>query len=549
MKKCLSAVLAFTVIALHLTAWGYCKGSVKFEPLEYPSEAVCEFVPEKLNRASSKLDFDANSGYDETGIYISPYWNCFVNSEEISAYSALTYDYALDRGVLQSFACIWADLSGGELKIDLLTDALSVKDAVVLPESSEIKCDFSDKRVTFTVSDYGIYTCLVNNASQEYAFTLFVREYTDEEKAIEEYKNKFGEQNVLVFEKGYYETEKIDGDGYKVVYFCRGSYFSAKHIYDIPDEEAFSALPAREAFISLYGKSGVIISGGGTFDFTALDRKERDPVIIANCTDCTAEGLIFINSDHWTLNVSASSDIRINDIAAVAYRANSDGINVCGSENVSVTNSFMRNGDDSFSVKTMEPGRKAHDISFENCVAWSTKARCFGITGEVEDDIYNVTFKNCSVVCRNAVWDNDRIASLAITVENGKGNIENIKFENIEIFSDAGRAINCVVYGKEVKDCKIRNIVFKDISYNSNMKSQVCSDCNLNFCGRINAFLYRFLTKLGLDGKLTDKLSEKIGNNSVEFTFSNVRANGHLITEKNSCRFVSATGVTQCSFE
>ncbi|MGN1478613.1 MAG: glycosyl hydrolase family 28 protein [Acutalibacteraceae bacterium] len=548
MKKFISFVLLFAVIALNFAVMGYAENPVKFEAAEYPPQAVSEFSPDILSRASSDTDFASNRGYDETGVYLSPYWDCSVNSQKISVYCALTYDYALNRGALQSFAAVWAQLSDGELEISLFTDTLTVNDAVILPQSAGISCTVSGNRVSFSVSDYGIYTCLINNASQEYAFTLFVREYTDEKQVIEQYKEQYGEKNVLVFDKGYYELEKIDVKDYKVIYFCRGSYFSAKHIYDINDEETLAALPQREAFIYLNSKSGVILSGGGTFDFTALDRKERDPVIIANCTDCTAEGMFFINSDHWTLNASASKNIEIRDIAAIAYRTNSDGVNICGCENVTVSNSFLRNGDDCFSVKTMGAGRTAHDITFKNCVAWSAKARCYGITGEVEADIYNVTFKNSSVVCRNAVWDNDRIASLAIIVENGTGNIDNITFDNIEIFSDTGRAINCTVYGKDVNGCKISNVVFKDINYTAQKKSQINSNCNLNFCGKVSALVYRCLTKAGFDGALIQRLDEKIGGNSVDVAFINVRANGHQITNNNTCLLVSQTGNTRCVF-
>ncbi len=102
-------------------------------------------------------------------------------------------------------------------------------------------------------------------------------------------------------------------------------------------------------------------------------------------------------------------------------------------------------------------------ILFTNCIAWNGKARCFGICGEVVRDIRNVTFRDCAVIWRDATWDNDRVCSLAIIVEDGGGTVENITFENMEIYRDAGRAIGCIVYGDGVRDQVIRGVRYKNI--------------------------------------------------------------------------------------
>ena len=125
----------------------------------------------------------------------------------------------------------------------------------------------------------------------------------------------------------------------------------------------------------------------------------------------------------------------------------------------------------------------SENITFTNCYAWGGKARCFGICGEVCREIKNVTFRDCAVIYRDATWNNDRIASLAIVVEitDATSLISDITFENIEIYRDEGRAIACVVYEEDgtqipVENCTIKNIVYKDITYTSQLPNKIASN-------------------------------------------------------------------------
>ena len=56
--------------------------------------------------------------------------------------------------------------------------------SICLPKSTGVKCLTDDGKMTATVTDFGIYTFLFNNASQNYAYTLFVRENFDDDEEI-----------------------------------------------------------------------------------------------------------------------------------------------------------------------------------------------------------------------------------------------------------------------------------------------------------------------------------------------------------------------------
>ena len=74
------------------------------------------------------------------------------------------------------------------------------------------------------------------------------------------------------------------------------------------------------------------------------------------------------------------------DASFISGMANSDAFAICNSIDVQVTDCFARTGDDMFEVKTLGGVDTAvsRDITFRRCQAWGSKARCFGIIGEIE---------------------------------------------------------------------------------------------------------------------------------------------------------------------
>lgn len=548
-KKLLSFVLAFCITVCPLFFVNAADGS-KLIPLEYPSEAITPFSPGMLEKISSDGSYEANGSNDGTGLFISPYFTLKTDGREVPVYASLSYNYSKDIGVLHSYSYIFVEDADSFEAEAVLSFFSKVKNAKILPESLNVKPEVEENRITAKISSLGIYTFLINDDSPEYSFTLFVKEYVDEEAEIEEYRREYGEENVRVLEKGFYEFEYVgDVTDNSVMYFRRGSYVVSKHVYDIESEEEFLSLPYREGFIEINNKKNVVVDGCGTVDFTQLDRKERDPLKLYYTEDCKVSGMIFINPAHWTVNSYASKNLEIKDITIFGYRTNSDGINICGCENVKVSDCFARNGDDCFSVKTMNSFYESRNIVFEKCIAWSTKARCFGITGEVEADISNIMFRDCAVIYRDATWDNDRVSSIAVVVENGAGNINDVVFENIEIYHDAGRAINCIVYGEDVTDCKVSGLVFRNVKFSAEEKSRLCTERTIDSLGKFSAWLYRLINKIFpndslISEKLTSALAQNFdSSNEMNITFENVRANGIKVDAVNKGIFFRIDGL------
>ena len=325
----------------------YAASAPVFEYLTCPQEAITPFEDSKLDRASGGDDLLSNRGYDETGLYVSPYWSCRASGTQVPVYAAMCYDGGPDRGVLSSFVYLFVrDFAGGiQLELDR---GSKVKNAVVLPSTLGATASVSGSTVRFTAEKTGVYTCLINDDCLLDAITVFVRDCPDEAEEIAGYRARYGADKVKVFPAGRYDLDYIDVSDCDALYFCRGAYVCATHLYDIRTEGDVSA---RRGFLDFYNKHGAVIDGFGILDFNRVDRNEMSYVTISHCSDCVAEGLLCLNPAGWNFVAYADNNLTVRDIAVFGYRTNSDALNICGCENVTVSDSFARSGDDSFSAK------------------------------------------------------------------------------------------------------------------------------------------------------------------------------------------------------
>lgn len=541
MKKSISLLLCLLIVGgAAVTAGGAQTPQTEF--LTYPAEALTAFDEAMLLRGAEDDLFIGNAGYEgETGLFLSPYYTCTVNNQIAPVYASMCYDYDLDICVLQSFCTLWVT-PNTPLQITL-NASVAVEDAAVLPARRNTACTVSGNAVTFAVNKCGSYTVLIHKGDQRYVFTMFVKDYTDEAAEIRTLKSRYGEDKVKVYPKGYYEAEYLDAAAYDAVYFERGSFFHATHKYKIRDEETINSLAPRRAFFDFSGKQNGVVTGYGTFDFTALDRKEREGITVSGCNGTTVEGLCLLNCPSWTFIAYGCTDVSVRDITVTGYRTNSDGINICGCSDVTVSDCFVRTGDDAFSVKTTNTLFAAKDITFENNVAFSSKARCYGITGEVYAPIQRIRFTACDVIWRNATWDNDRVYALAVAAEMGGAHIDTVIFEDIEIYHDTGRPLACLVYGDDITDCRITGVVFRNVAMNGAMKGKLCTGRNLSVKDKILYHIARLLNRLFPANPISPWLASKAeSTNYMDVTFENIIYNGKVITKQNMNRCMKLAG-------
>ncbi len=495
--------ITFSSIFSPATIWPP-SDKLDFDILKYPLEAVKTLeewgiTEEELKyRANAELElYKGCQGYDDVnGIVVSPYYSAQISEKDIPVYAATVFLGETQHGELHSFSEIYInEYENFSFNIELHSKDLKIKDAICLPESLDVQAECSKGVMTATIDDFGIYTFLFNSASQKCAYTLFVREKIDEDAEIAEYQKQYGEENVIVVDSGLLEIPyACFSQNNTVVYLRQGAYVLAQHIYDIMSEEDELRYSEPEAlslnafgltrfpFINFYNCDNIKFVGRGVIDLSHLDRRERRGVVFTQCNNIEVSGIKIVNSPEWSFISYRCENLNIKDVDIFGYKQNSDAFAICNTQNGTIERCFARSGDDLFDVKTLGGPEHAisEDITYTNCVAWAGKARCYGIHGEVTKTIRNITFKDSAVICRDATWNNNRVASLAIVVEIAGGCIDGVVFDNIEIFRDDGRAIACIVFTEEIGDMETTeinnftadNIVFKNITYNAAMKSK-----------------------------------------------------------------------------
>ena len=481
-----------------------------FEYLEYPEEAIKSLSSVGLTTTSftKRADDDGDELYvnaqgyqDINGIIKSPYFTVHVEQTYIPVYATTVFVGNTQKGALHSFCEVYVDTSKNfELSFQLNTHGFMINNVTILPRTLDFKPIYQNTVLNGKITQLGTYTFVFNNDDQEHGFTIFVRELVDEDAEIRKYQEQG--YNVVTVEKGFHNSDAffdLYGSNNTVFYLKRGAYLLSKHTYDITsdndnynntskqDTDLMNAghLPMglnRCPYLNLTGCNNVKIVGSGVVDLSHLDRAERRGIVIAYANNIEISGVKFINSPEWTFITYDSENITIKDVDIFGYRQNSDAFAICNSRNVTVDNSFCRSGDDLFDVKAAGGREEAisKNITFTNCTAWNGKARCFGICGEVEKDIKDVTFKDSTVVFHDATWNEDRIPALAIVVEIPGGSIDNVTFENIEIYRAYSRAIGCLIYSDTIENFNISNVKYKNIRYTAPKKNKIASNSKAN---------------------------------------------------------------------
>ena len=503
----------------------------------YPEEVLYPLPASDGGKALSELlRRTVKSGYggmkhqEGTSLVHSPYFSLTAEGVEVPVYAAPVYIATGNRGALHSFASV--DLAFGKEKeaVFILTglSGTDLSEPHLFSSDEKARVELKDGAAEITLTGFGTYTLLFHD-DQESAFTLFVRPYADEEEEIARLRETRGEDKVRVFEPGLHEiTYELWDEDDVVFYLKSGAVLLPKHTFDMDSDEDIAGKreerdPEYEAsgvtrfpVMAAFQKKGLRLLGRGTIDMTGMDWHERCGPTFAACEDILVEDLIVVNAAEWSLIVSDCRDAVIRRCAVFGFRTNSDAFAVASSEQVTVTDSFARTGDDMFQVKNTG-GRETKNVLFTRCQAWGSKARCYGVTGEVMGDISDVTFEKSFVIWRDAIWDNDRIGSLVVIRETGTGKIENILFRDIEVWYDAGRAVNCVVYSPEIAGSEALGVVFENVTYRAKMESQ----CMIN-AGE---------------------------GNRMDVLFKNVTANGERITPENLAKKVLSDAPGLCRAE
>ena len=384
---------------------------------------------------------------------------------EIPAYTVPLYSGQKNKGTLHSFCYIESSTSDAfEIRI---------KTSVLISPALYPQKDFYQgfNYISFTVqpNEEGTYTFFANKNSDSKVLTIRIFNGRNEDEQIKKYKAEYGDNNVTIFEKGIHEIDQIVLNSDSVLYLKSGAYLKVKHSNKIG-----GAIKAENF-------RNIVIDGRGILDLSNLDWHERNGMEFFYGDNLIIKDITILNSANWSCYLYNIINAEISNVSIFGSRQNGDGIDICNSQNVVVQNCFVRAGDDCYNVKTLgsETDTPSENILFNHNVAWATKARAAGITGETSCDIRNVEFDDMTVIRCDAEWNDERIGALAIVNETGNGNIEDIRFKNIRIKdSKCPPILLSVLSGRT--DVKMRKIVFENIDFSSKKKINIYKQSDSN---------------------------------------------------------------------
>lgn len=265
--------------------------------------------------------------------------------------------------------------------------------------------------------------------------------------------------NVLYFGPGIHQVSHVGVTDNQTVYVAPGAVVRGV----IKPEEPFrissySGLRTYEPTFELKG-TNIAFRGRGIVDGSLCTTHARHLISVQGA-DIAIEGVILRDSSTWTIPIRQSDRVQVRNVKLLGYRANSDGIDICNSRDVTVEGCFIRTLDDLIVVKTDQGQGEAQRIVARNCVLWNEVAHALSIGAELRQDVDNVRFANCDVI-----HDLGREWTLRV-YHCDSARIRNVRFEDLRI-EEAPRLISLwigtAVWTRDAERGAIDGVTFSNI--------------------------------------------------------------------------------------
>jgi hypothetical protein len=377
----------------------------------------------------------------------------------------------------------------------------------VLPASYGIRPVVSKAQIAFKLATPANLTIELNGGFDR-ALHLFAN-------PTERDAPKQDDPNVLYFGPGVHDLGPTRLKNNQTLYLGGGAIIRPR----IPPEEKptvekdWAGCKCYRNLIEAEGATNVTIRGRGILDLSQLPWHARTAIVLSHCDDALVEGITMLDAPCWGVALFGSRHVTVRNVKQICRRENSDGIDICNSQDVLVTDCFLRNNDDEVCVKTTSPAPApdSQDIVVRNCVVWNERARGLGITSETRRNIAHVLFQNCDII--HDLSNGGDCAALAILVSDS-GTMSDIRFEDIRVEQVSHTLVNCWIgadmWGHDRERGRINDARFKNITVTGgNFPASTFTGCD-------SAHLIENVTfeNLRVNGKLiTDLAGGRISSN------------------------------------
>jgi len=333
-----------------------------------------------------------------------------------------------------------------------VTIPIEVASAKILPASAGIKPVIKGRTITFSVSKPINLTIELNGVWVK-SLHLFVN-------PIEVNPPEPNDPDVIYFGPGIHEISRLEVGDNKTVYLAGGAILRAvidpKEKYWVNSTDSMRNYPPS---ISLQGRN-IKIRGRGILDASGCTTHARNLLFVKG-RNIQIEGIILRDPSTWAVPIRQSDSVTVDNIKILGYRANSDGIDICNSRDVTVRNCFLRTMDDLVVVKADKDQGHVAGILVTGCILWNQLAHALSIGAELRDNVDDVLFKDCDII-----RDKGREWSLRV-YQCDAGLVSNVRFEDIRI-EESHKFISLwigkAIWSRDKDYGNIKNIVFKNIT-------------------------------------------------------------------------------------
>ncbi len=372
------------------------------------------------------------------------------------------YQRPLDQTELASFAS-WG--MSGPVTVEVVASR-QFQSVAIKPASRGIRPVARGRRITFRLTRPGQMTLELDGT--HHALHLFA---DPPETGVP----KPNEPNLLYFGPGVHKPGKIELKSGQTLYVAGGAV-------------VYAAVSAR-------GATGIRILGRGIIDTSQFERGQGGGSIrLSDSSGVTIDGVILRDPDVWCLSAFGCRKLSISNVKLIGlWRYNSDGIDICNSQEVTIRDSFVRAFDDAIVLKGLKWARESFDdrpvrnVRASNLVLWCDWGRALEIGAETcAPEIEDVIFRDIDVI---------RTTHIAMDIQHGdRAAVRNIRFDNVRVEVDdfnpqpllqrergqsyspdpnAAYIPNLLVivvrenrYSQDKQRGTVRDVLFKDVSVN-----------------------------------------------------------------------------------
>lgn len=376
-----------------------------------------------------------------TGEVLSNDYEVHAAGQKIDTYMARVLDPPFageqwDHGGSYSFANF--DMSGRV--VVRIVSKRSLQNVVIRPLSSGIKPTLLDDHKLELTLDRP-YKLSIEPDGRKAPLLLFAN-------PLEIDAPKADDKGVIYFGPGVHKPEKIVLNSNQTLYLAGGAVVKAEVL-------------AQGDNIRICGRG--ILDGA---DWEWRKGPVGNLIAIRNSADVEVNGITLRGSSHWTIVPKNCRRVTIRNVKLCNSRVqNDDGINPCNSQDVLITDCFIRSDDDCVALKGLDfsaPNSNVERITVENSILWCDRARIFLLGHESRAAFMrNITLRNLDII---------HFSMTPFLLEPGEDmRLEDITVEDIRIHGEGQRELirlRPVVnqYMRKKVPGFIRNVRFRNVT-------------------------------------------------------------------------------------